>query len=105
MIHFFKLERLQRENADEWGKRERLETEKLALERENKKCRAQIRDLEDQVENKKQQTSAVVDSDMRSLHQDLNDKTKVRNVYRTEEKELTVWSTGRRNFLVATSLK
>nr|XP_022337809.1 coiled-coil domain-containing protein 102A-like [Crassostrea virginica] len=73
------LERLQRENADEWGKRERLETEKLALERENKKCRAQIRDLEDQVENKKQQTSAVVDSDMRSLHQDLNDKTKELN--------------------------
>lgn len=73
------LERLQRENADEWGKRERLETEKLALERENKKCRAQIRDLEEQLENKKQQTSAVVDSDMRSLQQDLNDKSKELN--------------------------
>lgn len=76
--YFLQLERLQRENADEWGKRERLETEKLALERENKKCRAQIRDLEEQLENKKQQTSAVVDSDMRSLQQDLNDKSKVR---------------------------
>lgn len=48
------------------------------MERENKKCRAQIRDLEEQLENKKQQTSAVVDSDMRSLQQDLNDKSKVR---------------------------
>ncbi|XP_061197571.1 coiled-coil domain-containing protein 102A-like [Saccostrea echinata] len=73
------LERLQRENADEWGKRERLETEKLALERENKKCRVQIRDLEEQLESKKQQTSAVVDSDMRGLQQDLNDKTKELN--------------------------
>ncbi|XP_062619474.1 coiled-coil domain-containing protein 102A-like [Saccostrea cucullata] len=73
------LERLQRENADEWGKRERLESEKLALERENKKCRGQIRDLEEQLESKKQQTSAVVDSDVRGLQQDLNDKTKELN--------------------------
>ncbi|XP_048765087.2 coiled-coil domain-containing protein 102A-like [Ostrea edulis] len=70
------LERLQRENADEWGKRERLETEKLALERENKKCRAQIRDLEEQLESKKQQNSAVVDSDVRGLQQELNEKAK-----------------------------
>lgn len=40
------LERLQAENAAEWGKRERLETEKLALERDNKKLRAEVRDLQ-----------------------------------------------------------
>lgn len=34
------------ENAAEWGKRERLETEKLALERDNKKMRAEVRDLQ-----------------------------------------------------------
>jgi hypothetical protein len=45
---FFKLERLQRENAEEYGKRERLETDKFALERENKKIRIQIDDLMEQ---------------------------------------------------------
>lgn len=40
------LERLQAENAAEWGKRERLETEKLALERDNKKLRVELRELQ-----------------------------------------------------------
>jgi coiled-coil domain-containing protein 102 len=40
------LERLQAENAAEWGKRERLETDKLTLERENKKLRAEMQDLQ-----------------------------------------------------------
>lgn len=40
------LERLQTENAVEWEKRERLETEKLGLERDNKKMRNEIRDLQ-----------------------------------------------------------
>lgn len=46
--HFtsIQLERLQAENASEWGKRERLETDKLALERDNKKLRTEIRDLQ-----------------------------------------------------------
>jgi coiled-coil domain-containing protein 102A len=55
---FFKLERLQRENAEEYGKRERLETDKFALERENKKIRIQIDDLMEQLDRKSQQTSA-----------------------------------------------
>lgn len=46
IILIFQLERLQAENAAEWGKRERLETEKLALERDNKKIRIEIRDLQ-----------------------------------------------------------
>lgn len=40
------LERLQAENAAEWGKRERIESEKLSLERDNKKLRNEIRDLQ-----------------------------------------------------------
>lgn len=43
---YYQLERLQTENAAEWGKRERLETEKLGLERENKKLRAELRDCQ-----------------------------------------------------------
>ncbi|XP_033755010.1 coiled-coil domain-containing protein 102A-like isoform X1 [Pecten maximus] len=73
------LERLQRENADEWGKRERLETEKYGLERENKKIRIQIEDLEEQLQRKTQQTSVVVDSDMRTLQNDLSEKNKELN--------------------------
>lgn len=38
----FKIERLQSENTQEWSKREKLESDKLALERENKKLRLQI---------------------------------------------------------------
>lgn len=39
------LELLQAENAAEWGRRERLETERQALERENRKMRVQVSDL------------------------------------------------------------
>ncbi|KAK3610026.1 hypothetical protein CHS0354_032374 [Potamilus streckersoni] len=70
------LEKLQKENADEWGKKERLETERFGLERENKKLRMQIQDLEEQLERKTQHTSTVVDSDMRSLQLELSEKNK-----------------------------
>ena len=40
------LERLQAENAAEWGRRERVETERQALERDNKKLRATLSDLQ-----------------------------------------------------------
>ncbi|XP_041376164.1 coiled-coil domain-containing protein 102A-like isoform X2 [Gigantopelta aegis] len=73
------LERLQTENASEWGKRERLETEKLALERDNKKMRNQIEDLEEQLERKHQQTSAMVDCDLRTLQFELSEKNKELN--------------------------
>lgn len=43
------LERLQAENAAEWGKRERLESEKLALERDNKKMRCELREQQSSV--------------------------------------------------------
>ncbi|XP_055955978.1 coiled-coil domain-containing protein 102A isoform X2 [Patella vulgata] len=73
------LERLQSENASEWAKRERLETEKLALERENKKLRSQAEDLEEQLERKSQQTSAIMDSDMKTLQMELSEKHKELN--------------------------
>lgn len=41
-IFCFKVERLQVENSQEWSKREKLESDKLNLERENKKLRFQI---------------------------------------------------------------
>lgn len=70
------LEKLQKENADEWGKRERLETEKLALERENKKLRTQISDLEEQLERKSTHASTVTNKDIKSLQMEVSEKNK-----------------------------
>ncbi|XP_050095277.1 coiled-coil domain-containing protein 102A isoform X1 [Anopheles aquasalis] len=69
------LERLQAENAAEWGKRERLETEKLNMERETKKLRAECQDLQERLERKGR---PLVNSDveLRSLQQELLDKNK-----------------------------
>ncbi|BES98269.1 Coiled-coil domain containing [Nesidiocoris tenuis] len=69
------LERLQAENAAEWGKRERLETEKLTLERENKKVRAELRDIQDRLERRGRPVTTT-DNDLRHLQQELSDKTK-----------------------------
>lgn len=72
------LERLQVENASEWGKRERVETEKLSLERENKKLRAELRDALDRLERRiKSQPTA--DNELRSLQLELADKNKELN--------------------------
>lgn len=70
------LERLQAENAAEWGKRERLETEKLALERDNKKLRAELRDMQERIERKGRPV-ANSDTEFRHLQQELSDKNKV----------------------------
>ncbi|KAF2895292.1 hypothetical protein ILUMI_10880 [Ignelater luminosus] len=69
------LERLQTENAAEWGKRERLETEKLGLERENKKLRAELRDLQERLERKGRPLTNS-DAELRQLQQEISDKNK-----------------------------
>ncbi|XP_078458152.1 coiled-coil domain-containing protein 102A-like [Lampetra planeri] len=70
------LERLQAENAAEWGKRERLDTEKLALERDNKKLRLQLDDLEEQLSKRSKQTASASDADLRSVQAQLYEKNK-----------------------------
>ena len=67
----------------EWQKRERLESEKQSLERENRKLRTQVNDLEEQLQRKHQQAAASVDSDLRTLQFDLAEKNKVKHVKRT----------------------
>lgn len=73
------LERLQAENAAEWGKRERLETEKLALERDAKKVRAELREL--QTDRRNPVSAAAVapmaggaNEALRSLQQELAER-------------------------------
>ncbi|XP_053304478.1 coiled-coil domain-containing protein 102A [Spea bombifrons] len=70
------MEALQAENAEEWGRRERLETEKLSLERENKKLRLQIQDLEEILTRKRRQTASALDTDLRTIQTELFEKNK-----------------------------
>ncbi|KAG5890035.1 hypothetical protein JTB14_021057 [Gonioctena quinquepunctata] len=69
------LERLQAENAAEWGKRERLETEKLAMERDNKKLRCELRDMQERMERRGRPVTNS-DAEIRQLQQELLDKNK-----------------------------
>lgn len=69
------MERLQAENAAEWGKRERLETEKLTLERENKKLRAELRDIQERIERKGRPITNS-DAEFRHLQSELVDRNK-----------------------------
>lgn len=73
------LERLQSENACEWAKRERLESEKINLERENKKIRVEL--LDAQVEGRPGfngiKSTSAADAELRLLQQELLDKNKV----------------------------
>lgn len=78
------MEGLQAENAEEWGRRERLETEKLNLERENKKLRLQIQDLEEVLTRKRRQTASALDTDLKSIQSELFEKNKVGSVHSQE---------------------
>lgn len=64
------LERLQAENAAEWGKRERLETEKISLERENKQLRNELNDLQERIEFRRSRPVSTSDNDARQLQQE-----------------------------------
>ncbi|XP_078073277.1 coiled-coil domain-containing protein 102A-like isoform X2 [Mustelus asterias] len=70
------LERLQAENTAEWGKRERLETEKLGLERDNKKLKAQIEELERLLAKRSQHSTNIIDSDFKAMQCELFEKNK-----------------------------
>lgn len=65
------------ENAAEWGRRERLETDKLALERDNKKLRAQAEDLQEQLAKKRRQAASALDTDMKAIQSELFERNKV----------------------------
>ncbi|KAJ4947858.1 hypothetical protein JOQ06_009889, partial [Pogonophryne albipinna] len=70
------MERLQVENAAEWGRRERLETDKLALERDNKKLRAQAEDMQEQLAKKRRQAASALDTDMKAIQSELFERNK-----------------------------
>jgi phosphoketolase len=57
-----------------------LETEKVSLERENKKLRAELRDALDRLE-KRIKSQPTADNELRSLQLELADKNKVRKYH------------------------
>lgn len=72
------LERMQNENAVEWEKRERMESEKLSLERDNKKLRGEVREMQDRLERRgRGGPTNGGDTELRVLQQELIDKNKV----------------------------
>lgn len=72
------LERMQSENATEWTKRERLETDKINLERENKKLRSELQEVQvDRYDRRGRPAMANNDLELRALQQELIDKNKV----------------------------
>ena len=70
------LEKLQAENAKEWTKSERLETEKLAYERENKKLKAEIENLQEEINEQTKNAIKLHDSDVKAVEMELVNKTK-----------------------------
>lgn len=72
------LERMQSENACEWAKRERLESEKINLERENKKIKNELMEVRPGFRG--MSVSSASDAEVRMLQQELVEKNKVDSV-------------------------
>lgn len=70
------LEKLQNENATEWAKRERLETDKINLERENKKIKAELMEI-GRPGFSGIRSMSTSDTEVRLLQQELLEKNKV----------------------------
>ncbi|KYN05461.1 hypothetical protein ALC62_03747 [Cyphomyrmex costatus] len=77
------LEKLQVENAAEWSKRERLETEKNSLERENKLLRLKLYELQERAESRRPRPVSTADTDTRQLQHEIL----VRNMVLLEVKQ------------------
>ncbi|CAB4006918.1 coiled-coil domain-containing 102A [Paramuricea clavata] len=70
------IERLQKDNATEWNKREKLETQKLNAERENKKLRHEITDLGNELKTKVNEVTQANDFKLKQVQKDLDEKKK-----------------------------
>ncbi|XP_011862247.1 PREDICTED: coiled-coil domain-containing protein 102A isoform X2 [Vollenhovia emeryi] len=77
------LEKLQVENAAEWSKRERLETEKSSLERQNKLLRLKLHELQERIESRRPRPASTADADTRQLQHEIL----VRNMVLLEVKQ------------------
>ncbi|CAM4509125.1 coiled-coil domain-containing protein 102B [Caretta caretta] len=70
------LERLQSENTFEWGKREIFETEKQSLERENRRWKTQVKEIQDLLDKRNKLLSSNLGSDFKTAQGELLEKNK-----------------------------
>ncbi|XP_038381748.1 coiled-coil domain-containing protein 102B isoform X1 [Canis lupus familiaris] len=70
------LERLQAENISEWDKREMLETEKQGLEKENRRLKAQVKEMEELLDRKTRLSSNSQGPDFKTSQIELQEKSK-----------------------------
>lgn len=73
----FQLERLQSENASEWGKREIIDAEKQGLKRENRMLKAQVKEIQELVDRKNELAPSNLGSDSEMAQNELLKKNKV----------------------------
>lgn len=72
------LEKMQLENAAEWALREKLETEKLSLERENRRLKSEIVHVtEELTKNRLSNATNCLDASVSLLQEEINEKNKV----------------------------
>lgn len=65
------------ENAAEWAKREQISSEKHSLERENKKLKSIVEELQDEMRKRHTGLSTAKDQDINTLQSELTARTKV----------------------------
>ncbi|XP_008570920.1 PREDICTED: coiled-coil domain-containing protein 102B-like, partial [Galeopterus variegatus] len=70
------LEKLQAENTLEWGKREMLETEKQGLERENRRLKIQVKEMEELLDRKNRLNANSQGPDVKISQTELQEKNK-----------------------------
>ncbi|XP_014636783.1 PREDICTED: coiled-coil domain-containing protein 102B [Ceratotherium simum simum] len=75
------LERLQAENTSEWDKREILETEKQGLERDNRRLKVQVKEMEELLDRKNRLSTHSQGPDFKTSQIELQEKNKALNVF------------------------
>ncbi|XP_048662579.1 coiled-coil domain-containing protein 102B isoform X1 [Marmota marmota marmota] len=70
------LERIQAENTLEWDKRELLETEKQGLERENRRLKVQVKEMEELLDRKTRLSENFQGPDFKTSYSELQEKNK-----------------------------
>lgn len=76
------LERLQAENTIEWNKRELLETEKQGLERENRRLKVQVKEMEELLGRKVRLSGSFQGPDFKTSYNELQEKNKVESSWK-----------------------
>lgn len=70
------LEVLQADNASEWARRERTDSERYALERDNKKLKAQLDDLRHELDRHTATVHGVKEGEVKAVQKELGERNK-----------------------------